>query len=44
MVVWGQGEMHLRVVIEKLASKFGVLAQTAPRRIAFRETIRKSVG
>ncbi len=44
MVVWGQGEMHLRVVIEKLASKFGVQAQTAPRRIAFRETIRKSVG
>jgi elongation factor G len=42
MVLWGQGEMHLRVAIEKLASKFGVQAHTAPRRIAFRETIRKS--
>jgi elongation factor G len=41
MVLWGQGEMHLRVAIEKLASKFGVHAQTAPRRIAYRETIRK---
>lgn len=44
MVLWGQGEMHLRVAIEKLASKFGVQASTAPRRIAFKETIRKSVG
>jgi elongation factor G len=44
MVLWGQGEMHLRVAIEKLASKFGVQAHTAPRRIAFRETIRKSVA
>ena len=44
MVLWGQGEMHLRVAIEKLASKFGVQANTAPRRIAYRETIRKSVS
>ncbi len=44
MVLWGQGEMHLRVAIEKLASKFGVQASSAPRRIAFKETIRKSVG
>ena len=44
MVLWGQGEMHLRVAIEKLASKFGVVAQTAPRRIAYKETIRKSVS
>ena len=44
MVLWGQGEMHLRVAIEKLASKFGVQAKTAPRRIAYRETIRKSVS
>jgi elongation factor G len=44
MVLWGQGEMHLRVAIEKLASKFGVQAHTAPRRIAYRETIRKPVS
>jgi elongation factor G len=44
MVLWGQGEMHLRVIVEKLASKFGVQAHVAPRRIAFRETIRKSVA
>ena len=43
MVLWGQGEMHLRVAIEKLASKFGVHALSKPRRIAYKETIRKSV-
>ncbi|MFO1033423.1 MAG: elongation factor G [Hyphomicrobiales bacterium] len=43
MVLWGQGEMHLRVAIEKLASRFGVHAQSKPRRIAYKETIRKSV-
>lgn len=43
IVLWGQGEMHLRVAIEKLASKFGVHAQSRPRRIAYKETIRKPV-
>jgi elongation factor G len=44
LVLWGQGEMHLRVAMEKLTSKFGVHAQSAPRRIAYKETIRKSVS
>ncbi len=44
MVVWGQGEMHLRVAVERLASKFGVNAQTRPRRVAYKETIRKQVS
>src|SRR4029079_10505369 len=41
MVLWGQGEMHLRVALERLAGKFGVRAETRPRRIAYKETIRK---
>lgn len=41
MVLWGQGEMHLRVALEKLEGKFGVHAQAKPRRIAYKETIRK---
>jgi elongation factor G len=44
MVIWGQGEMHLRVAVERLASKFGVNAQTRPRRVAYKETIRKQVS
>ena len=42
MVLWGQGEMHLRVALERLQGKFGVHAQSRPRRIAYKETIRKS--
>lgn len=44
LVLWGQGEMHLRVALEKLASKFGVNAQSGVRKIAYKETIRKSVS
>jgi elongation factor G len=44
LVLWGQGEMHLRVALERLASKFGVHAQSGIRKIAYKETIRKSVS
>lgn len=43
MVLWGQGEMHLRVAIARLGTKFGVKAVTRPRRIAYKETIKKPV-
>jgi elongation factor G len=43
MVLWGQGEMHLRVALERLANRFGVQASSRPRRIAYKETIRKPV-
>jgi elongation factor G len=43
MVLWGQGEMHLRVALERLLGKFGVQANARPRRIAYQETIRKPV-
>ncbi|NNE22112.1 MAG: elongation factor G [Rhizobiales bacterium] len=41
IVLWGQGEMHLRVALERLAGKFGVEANSRPRRIAYKESIRK---
>ena len=41
MVLWGAGEMHLRVALEKLKNKFGVAADARPRSIAYKETIRK---
>ena len=43
MVLWGQGEMHLRVALERLAGKYGIEAETRPRQLAYKETIRKSV-
>jgi elongation factor G len=42
MVLWGQGEMHLRVALEKLTRKYGIEAATRPRAIPYKETIRKS--
>jgi elongation factor G len=42
MVMWGQGEMHLRVALEKLVRKYGIDASTRPRQIPYKETIRKS--
>ena len=43
MVLWGQGEMHLRVALEKLVRKYGIDASTRSRQIPYKETIRKSV-
>ena len=42
MVLWGQGEMHLRVALERLTRKYGIEAATRPRQIPYKETIRKS--
>jgi elongation factor G len=42
MVLWGQGEMHLRVALERLTRKYGIEAGTRPRSIPYKETIRKS--
>ena len=41
MVLWGQGEMHLRVALERLIHKYGIDAETTPRQVPYKETIRK---
>lgn len=38
-VLRGLGELHLRVVIERLKEQFGIELVTAPPRIAYKETI-----
>jgi elongation factor G len=38
----GQGEMHLRVSLDRLKRKFGVAVETRRPQTAYRETIRKS--
>lgn len=43
MIVSGMGEQHLDVVISKLKSKYNVEASLKQPKIAYRETIRKSV-
>ena len=43
MVLWGQGEMHLRVTLEKLRRKYGIEAITKRRQVPYKETIKKSI-
>jgi elongation factor G len=42
IVLWGQGEMHLRVALERLRERFGVNVKSHPPAIGYQETIRKS--
>jgi len=39
-VMYGMGEAHLDVMIERMKRKFGVEVTTAPAKIAYRETIK----
>lgn len=43
IVLWGQGEMHLRVALERLKRKYGVDAGSSQRQVPYKETIRKGV-
>jgi elongation factor G len=43
MVVWGQGEMHLRVATERLNDRFGVAIERRQPTVGYRETIRKPI-
>ena len=43
VVVWGQGEMHLRVATERLADRFGVAITTGKPSVGYRETIKKPI-
>ena len=42
MVLNGQGEMHLRVAVERLTRKYGVAVEQRPRLVPYKETIRKA--
>jgi elongation factor G len=43
VVIWGQGEMHLRVATERLAERYLVPVMTRPPTVGYRESIRKPV-
>jgi elongation factor G len=43
VVLWGQGEMHLRVAGERLSDRFGVAISTHRPSVGYRETIRKAI-
>ncbi len=41
MALAGQGEIHLKVAVEKLASKYGLKVNTHPTKVPYKETIRR---
>jgi elongation factor G len=41
-LLWGMGETHLTITLEKLDRKFGVQVDQEPVRVAYRETISRS--
>ena len=43
VVIWGQGEMHLRVAAERLSDRYAVPVTTKPPTVGYRETIRKPI-
>jgi elongation factor G len=43
VVLWGQGEMHLRVATERLADRFSVAIATHKPAVGYRETIKKGI-
>ena len=44
VVLWGQGEMHLRVATERLSDRYGVAIDKRTPSVNYRETIRKQVS
>jgi elongation factor G len=42
MTLLGQGEMHLRVAVDRMASKYGLKLQTHRPQFPYKETIKKS--
>ena len=42
-IIYGMGDTHLQVIVEKLKRKFGVNVELIPPKIPYKETIKKSV-
>lgn len=43
MLLWGQGEIHLKLAVDRLKSKFNVDVEVARPLTAYKETIRKGI-
>jgi len=41
-LLWGMGEMHLTITLERLERKFGVAVETSKVRVPYRETISRT--
>jgi elongation factor G len=43
MLLWGQGEMHLRVAVDKLKNRYNITVKAHKPLVAYRETIKRAI-
>jgi elongation factor G len=43
ILLWGMGELHLEIMVERLKDEFNVEAEVSPPKVAYKETILKAV-
>ncbi|PWC82242.1 elongation factor G [Azospirillum sp. TSH100] len=44
LVLWGQGDVHLKLAIDRLRSRFNVAVKGQPPQVPYKETIRKGTS
>ena len=44
LLIWGQGEMHLQVALDRLRNRYNLAALAARPQVPYKESIRKSVS
>ncbi|MCM8765861.1 MAG: elongation factor G [Candidatus Omnitrophica bacterium] len=42
-LIWGMGELHLEIILERISREFNVATHTGKPQVAYKETIRKKV-
>ncbi|HAW50017.1 TPA: elongation factor G [bacterium] len=42
-IIWGMGELHLEIMVDRLLREYGVEVRTSKPQVAYKETIKKSV-
>lgn len=44
LLLWGQGEMHLKIAIDRLANRFNIAVEAERPQVPYKETIRKGTS
>lgn len=44
LLLWGQGEMHLLIAIDRMANRFNMSVTSGPPEVPYKETIQKSIS
>lgn len=42
ILLWGMGELHLEIMVERLKDEFNVNAEVSPPKVAYKETLLKA--